>query len=86
MIPQTPYGDVVEQSFRQAVTAAGAAVSDVERFNPSAGAVMEPAAAIAKSGCDAVFIAQGGAEVLITSPEALEKEPYATVGTRIVAG
>jgi len=32
------------------------------------------------------FIRQGGAEVLITSPEALEKEPYATVGTRIVAG
>ena len=61
MIPQTPYGDVVEQSFRQAVTAAGGAISDVERFNPSAGAVMDPAAAIAKSGCDAVFIAQGGA-------------------------
>ena len=61
MIPQTPYGDVVDQSFRQAVTAAGAAISDVERFNPSAGAVMDPAAAIAKSGCDAVFIAQGGA-------------------------
>jgi ABC-type branched-subunit amino acid transport system substrate-binding protein len=60
MIPQTPYGDVVEQSFRQAVTAAGATISDVERFNPSAGAVMDPAAAVAKSGCDTIFIAQGG--------------------------
>ena len=30
------------------------------------------------------FIAGGGHEVLITSPEALEKEPYETVGTRIV--
>jgi len=30
------------------------------------------------------FIRSGGHEVLITSPEALEKEPYATVGTRIV--
>jgi ABC-type branched-subunit amino acid transport system substrate-binding protein len=60
MIPQTPYGDVVEQSFRQAITAAGATVSDVERFSPSAGAVMDPAAAVAKSGCDALFIAQGG--------------------------
>jgi carbamate kinase len=30
------------------------------------------------------FIRGGGGEVLITSPEALEKEPYATVGTRIV--
>lgn len=31
------------------------------------------------------FIAGGGHEVLITSPEALEREDYATVGTRIVA-
>jgi len=30
------------------------------------------------------FIRGGGHEVLITSPEALEKEDYATVGTRIV--
>ncbi|MGC9953884.1 MAG: penicillin-binding protein activator [Rhizomicrobium sp.] len=60
MIPQTPYGDVVEQSLRQAVTAAGATVSDVERFSPSAGAVMDPAAAVAKSGCDALFIALDG--------------------------
>ena len=32
------------------------------------------------------FIEGGGTEVLITSPEALEKEAYATVGTRIVKG
>jgi branched-chain amino acid transport system substrate-binding protein len=60
MIPQTPYGDVVEQSFRDAVLSSGAAVADVERFNPSAGAVMDQAAAVAKSGCDALLIAQGG--------------------------
>jgi len=30
------------------------------------------------------FIEGGGHEVLITSPEALGKEPYETVGTRIV--
>jgi len=30
------------------------------------------------------FIVSGGHEVLITSPEALGKEPYETVGTRIV--
>jgi ABC-type branched-subunit amino acid transport system substrate-binding protein len=60
LIPQTPYGDVVEQSFREAVTAAGATINDVERFNPSAGMIMDPAAAVAKSGCDAIFIAQGG--------------------------
>ena len=30
------------------------------------------------------FIKAGGREVLITSPEALSKEPYETVGTRII--
>jgi ABC-type branched-subunit amino acid transport system substrate-binding protein len=60
MIPQTPYGAVVEQGFRDAVAAAGGTVSDVEHFSPSAGAVTDPAAAVAKSGCDAIFIAQGG--------------------------
>ena len=30
------------------------------------------------------FIGSGGSEVLITTPEALEREDYATVGTRIV--
>jgi branched-chain amino acid transport system substrate-binding protein len=61
MIPQTAYGDVVAQTFREAVAAAGGAVGDVERFNPSAGAVMDPVAAIAKTDCDAIFIPQGGA-------------------------
>ena len=61
LIPQTAYGDVVAQSFRDSVTAAGAKVIDVERFNPSAGAVMDPAAALAKSNADAIFIPQGGA-------------------------
>jgi ABC-type branched-subunit amino acid transport system substrate-binding protein len=61
MIPQTAYGDVVEQSFRDAVTSSGATIGDVERFNPSAGAVMDPAAAISKTDCDAIFIPQGGA-------------------------
>jgi ABC-type branched-subunit amino acid transport system substrate-binding protein len=68
MIPQTLYGDVVEQSFRQAVAAAGASIGDVERFNPSAGAVMDPAAAVAKSGCDAIFIAQGGSLLRSIAP------------------
>ncbi|MDE2493036.1 MAG: penicillin-binding protein activator [Alphaproteobacteria bacterium] len=60
LIPQTPYGDVVEQSFRTAVATAGATVADVERFNPGAGAVMDQAEAVAKSNCDAIFIPQGG--------------------------
>ncbi|MDE2135556.1 MAG: penicillin-binding protein activator [Alphaproteobacteria bacterium] len=70
MIQQTPYGDVVAQSFRQAVVEAGANISDVERFNPTGGTVMDPAAAVAKSGCDAIFIAQGGS-LLRSIPSAL---------------
>jgi ABC-type branched-subunit amino acid transport system substrate-binding protein len=68
MIPQTPYGDVVEQSFRQAVTVAGASIGDVERFNPSAGAIMDPAAVVAKTDCDAIFIAQGGSLLRSIAP------------------
>jgi ABC-type branched-subunit amino acid transport system substrate-binding protein len=60
MIPGTAYGDVVEKSFRDAVATAGGTVSDVEHFNPTAGTVMDPAAAIAKSDSDAILIAQGG--------------------------
>jgi len=61
LIPQTSYGEVVAQSFSSAVTASGAQVTDVERFSPSAGAIVEPAQALAKTNPDAILIAQGGA-------------------------
>jgi ABC-type branched-subunit amino acid transport system substrate-binding protein len=35
-------------------------VCDVEHFNPSAGALTDPAAAIGKAGCDAILLPQGG--------------------------
>lgn len=60
MIPQTPYGDVVEQAFRDAVQQSGASVCDVEHFNPNAGALTDPAAAIAKADCDSILVPQGG--------------------------
>ena len=60
MIPETPYGQVVEQSFREAVAANNAAICDVAHFNPSAGALTDPAAAIAKAECDAILVPQGG--------------------------
>jgi branched-chain amino acid transport system substrate-binding protein len=61
MIPETAYGEVVARAFRDSVTQAGAKIVDVERFSPSAGAIVEPAAALAKTNPDAVLIAQGGA-------------------------
>jgi branched-chain amino acid transport system substrate-binding protein len=60
MVPETPYGDVVAQSFRDSVTQAGATLTDIERFSPSAGAIVDPAAALAKTNPNAVLIAQGG--------------------------
>lgn len=60
LIPQTPYGDVVEQSFIEAAKESGVSVCSVAKFSPSAGALTEPAAAIAKADCDAILVPQGG--------------------------
>ena len=60
MIPETAYGEVVAQAFVQSVTQSGARIAGVERFSPSAGAIVEPAQALAKANPDAVLIAQGG--------------------------
>jgi branched-chain amino acid transport system substrate-binding protein len=60
MIPETPYGELVEQNFRQAVQESGATLCDVQHFSPSAGALTDPAAAIAKAGCDSILVPQGG--------------------------
>jgi branched-chain amino acid transport system substrate-binding protein len=60
LVPQTAYGDVVEQSFREKVAATGGTLAAMQRYNPAAGAVNDPAAAIAKSACDAILVPQGG--------------------------
>jgi ABC-type branched-subunit amino acid transport system substrate-binding protein len=68
LIPRTSYGDVSEKAFRKAVAASGGTISDVERFSPSAGAVMDQAGAISKAAPDAIFIAQGGALLRAIAP------------------
>jgi ABC-type branched-chain amino acid transport systems, periplasmic component len=60
LIPTTPYGEVVEQAFRDAVKDSGVQLCAVARFSPSAGTLADPAASIAKAGCDAVLVPQGG--------------------------
>ncbi len=60
LAPQTAYGDVAKDAFTESVAASHGNVVDVERFAPNAGAVAGPAGAVAKSGADAVLIAQGG--------------------------
>jgi ABC-type branched-subunit amino acid transport system substrate-binding protein len=68
MVPQTPYGDVVASAFSDAVKSAGATSVDIEHFAPNSSAVMAPSAAIAKSGADAVLIAQGGSVLRAIAP------------------
>jgi ABC-type branched-subunit amino acid transport system substrate-binding protein len=60
LVPQSAYGDVVGPAFTDSVTAVHGNIVDVERFAPSASAVAAPSSAVAKSGADAILIAQGG--------------------------
>lgn len=64
----TPYGDVAVDSFKAAVTRARGEVVDVERFANSADAALKPAADVAKSDADAVFIPVGGQVLRAISP------------------
>jgi ABC-type branched-subunit amino acid transport system substrate-binding protein len=68
LVPNTGYGKVSEEAFRQAVAAGGGTVSGVEHFSPNSGAVMDQTAAIARTGADAVFIPQGGTMLRSIAP------------------
>jgi ABC-type branched-subunit amino acid transport system substrate-binding protein len=68
LAPQTAYGDVAKDAFTEAVAAAHGNIVDVERYAPNAGAVAAPASAVAKSGADAVLIAQGGVILRAIAP------------------
>jgi branched-chain amino acid transport system substrate-binding protein len=61
LIPENAYGTVAGGAFRAEVARhPGAKVTAEEHYNPAAGAVTKPVAAIAKSRCDAIFVPQGG--------------------------
>jgi ABC-type branched-subunit amino acid transport system substrate-binding protein len=60
LVPQTAYGDVAQAAFQETVAANKGTIVNLQRFAPNAAAVAAPAAAVAKSGADAVFIPQGG--------------------------
>ncbi|HSS13140.1 MAG TPA: penicillin-binding protein activator [Rhizomicrobium sp.] len=68
LAPQTAYGDVAKDAFTESVAAAHGTIVDVERYAPNAGAVAAPASAVAKSGADAVLIAQGGTILRAIAP------------------
>jgi len=68
LAPQSPYGDVAKDAFNDAVTAAHGAIVDSERYPPNTSAVAVPASSVAKSGADAVLIAQGGVILRAIAP------------------
>jgi branched-chain amino acid transport system substrate-binding protein len=68
MVPGTAYGDVVANTFSEAVKSAGATSVDIEHFTPDTAAVMAPAATVAKSNADAILIAQGGGVLRAIAP------------------
>ena len=89
IVPQTPYGTVVEASFRAAVAKAGARVAAVERFPVDASLVADPVNRLAadfianqKAGApiDALLI-PGGQDVL---PVVAPMLPYKAIDTKSV--
>jgi ABC-type branched-subunit amino acid transport system substrate-binding protein len=61
LVPRSPYGDIVADAFRAAVTDAGATVTTLQTFEQRAEAVSEPARTVAQSQPNAVLIGEGGA-------------------------
>ena len=68
LVPSNAYGELAETAMKDAVTAAGGKMVEIDEFAPTAAAAMEPAAAVAKAGADAVLVAQGGAVLKAIAP------------------
>jgi ABC-type branched-subunit amino acid transport system substrate-binding protein len=85
LVPQTAYGDVAEAAFRDSVSAANGTVADIERFAPNGASVAAPAGAAAKSGADAILIAQGGVLLRAIAPtlslDGVTKDKVKLLGT-----
>jgi ABC-type branched-subunit amino acid transport system substrate-binding protein len=85
LIPQTAYGNVAEAALQDSVAAVHGTVVDVEHFAPDAGSVATPSSAVAKSGADAILIAQGGTLLRAIGPtlslEGVTKDKVKLLGT-----
>ena len=82
---ETPVGELAANAMKDAVTAAGGRVVEVDQFTPTPAGALEPAGKVAKSGADAVLVAQGGpvlraiAPTMNASPN--QKEKIQLLGT-----
>ncbi|MBI3678587.1 MAG: penicillin-binding protein activator [Proteobacteria bacterium] len=68
LVPQTAYGQRAEQAFDDEVKAVGGEVKDVEKYSAAGDAMNAPAAAIAKTGADAILIADGDVNLKTIAP------------------
>lgn len=83
LIPSTPYGEVVNRAFRDAVAANGGQVIGSQTFVPSADAVAIPAANAARLSADALFIPQGGTVLKAMGPE-LSANGFSAARTKLI--
>lgn len=60
LVPQNPYGQSVEEVFRNAVTQAGREVVVVQPYQPNTQSLEPAVKAIAKLGFDTIFLPEGG--------------------------
>jgi len=68
LVPRNAYGDLAADAMRAAVTAAGGRVVEVDPFLPTPAGALEPAGKVARSGADAVLVAQGGPVLRAIAP------------------
>lgn len=68
MVPQSAYGNIVRDAFRDAVARAGGSVTNIQSFAEKPESVGAPARAVATSGADAILIAEGGVTLQAIAP------------------
>lgn len=81
LLPRTPYGELIGEAMREAVSAAKAQTVAVTEFTPTAGGAMAPAKEAAGSGADALMIAQGGAVLRAMAPAIGNRDKMQLLGT-----
>lgn len=60
LVPQTAYGQLVEEAFRTAVAQSGREVVAVQTYQPNPQALEPAVKAVAKMGFDTIFLPEGG--------------------------
>lgn len=68
LVPSTPYGQRVEEAFRNAVTQSGREVVTVQNYAPNAQALEPAVKAVSKMGFDAIFLPEGGTMLRSIAP------------------